>query len=604
TELRFVRMNERLAEINGVPALEHIGRTVREVLPQLSAELEPLYQQVIQSGLPILNYEISGMTRAQPGIERIWLANYYPLKGADEQVLGVNVVVQEITERKFAEQKIQEQAALLEVATDAIFVRDLEHQILFWNKSAERLYGWQKAEILGKKATETFCLGLLTQIDNAIATIVEFGSWQGELHQVTKEGKNIVTSSRWTLVRDEAGQPKSILVANTDITEKKQLEAQFLRAQRLENLGILAGGITHDLNNILQPILTAAQLLKLKFPDADECYKQILLTLETNARRGADLVKQILSFARGTEGKQAIVQVRHLLKDVEQLAKQTFPKSIEIKTDIPSDLWTVCANVTQLHQVLTNLVVNARDAMPDGGTLSLCAVNLRVDEIYASTIDEAKVGDYVVVTVADTGCGIPPEIIDRIFDLFFTTKELNQGTGLGLSTVLGIMKNHGGFVQVESKVGKGSQFRVYLPAGTCNAERHSLQLELISGRGELILIVDDEAAVQQITQTSLEAYNYRTLIASDGIEAIALFVQHKQEISAVLMDMTMPLLDGLNAIRTLQRMAPQVKIIATSGLASNSQLAEAAGINVQAFLSKPYTLKELLDTLNRILTAP
>lgn len=521
-----------------------------------------------------------------------------------KRVVRVLGAVEDISDRKQAEQKIQEQAALLDVATDAIFVRDLEHHILFWNQGAESLYGWSAIDAIGEKATQMFSEEVATQVEAVLNTAIEQGEWQGELQHITKDGKQLIVQSRWTLVRDDAEQPKFILCVNTDITEKKQLEAQFLRAQRLENLGILASGIAHDLNNILQPILTTAQLLRLKLPDADERDRQILLTLETSAKRGADVVKQILTFARGAEGKRAIVQVRHLLKDIEQLAKQTFPKSIEIRTDVPPDLWTVSADVTQLHQVLMNLAVNARDAMPDGGTLSLAAVNLRVDETYARMNVEAKIGDYVVVTVADTGCGIPLEIIDRIFDPFFTTKELGKGTGLGLSTVLGIVKNHGGFVQVESQVGKGTQFRVYLPTGVCNTARQSPQLEMLAGQGELILIVDDEVAVQQITQTSLETYNYRTLIASDGIEAIATYADRKQQIDLVLMDMMMPSMDGLTAIRTLQRMNPQVKIIATSGLASNDRLAKAAGIDVQAFLSKPYTLKELLDTLHRILGAP
>jgi len=522
----------------------------------------------------------------------------------EKRVVRVLGAVEDISDRKQAQQKIQEQAALINLASDAIFVRDLEHHILFWNKGAESLYGWSAMEALGEKATQLFSEEVVAQVEVALNTAIEQGEWQGELQHVTKEGKHLIVQSRWTLVRDETGQPKSILAVNTDITEKKQLEAQFLRAQRLENLGTLASGIAHDLNNILQPILTTAQLLKLKFPEADEWYQQILLTLETSAKRGADLVKQILTFARGAEGKRAIVQVRHLLKDIEQLAKQTFPKSIEIKTEFAPDLWTVCANAIQLHQVLMNLVVNARDAMPDGGTLSLAATNMRVDEAYARMNLEAKVGDYVVVTVADTGVGIAPEILDRIFDPFFTTKELGKGTGLGLSTVLGIIKNHGGFVRVESQVGKGTQFRVYLPAVGNRKQQQLRELEPLAGQGELIAIVDDEVAVQQITQTSLEAYNYKTLVASNGIEAIALYAQHKQQIDVMLMDIMMPSMDGLTAIRTLQRMNPQVKIIATSGLASNSEPIETAGINVRAFLSKPYTLKELLNTLHRILNAP
>lgn len=522
----------------------------------------------------------------------------------EKRVVRILGAAEDISDCKQAQQKVQEQAALLNLASDAIFVRDLEHHILFWNQSAECLYGWSALEALGEKATDLFSEEVVAQVEAALNTAIEQGEWQGELQHVTKEGKHLIVQSRWTLVRDEAGHPKSILAVNTDITQKKQLEQQFLRLQRLENLGTLASGIAHDLNNIIQPILITAQLLKLKFSNTDERDRQLLAMLETSAKRGADLVKQILTFARGAEGKRSILPVSYLLRDIEQLIKQTFPKSIEIKTDIPPDLWTACVDATQLHQVLMNLCVNARDAMPDGGTLSLSATNLCVDETYTKMNIEAKVGSYIVVTVADTGCGIPPEIIDRIFDPFFTTKELGQGTGLGLLTVLGIIKNHGGFVQVESQVGLGTQFRVYLPTGVCNVEPQSPQLELLAGQGELILIVDDEVAVQKIIQTSLEQYNYRTLIASNGIEAIALYAQHKQEIGVVLIDMMMPSMDGLTAIRALQRMNPSVKIIATSGLASNRQLVEAAGISVRAFLSKPYTLKELLDILSHILGTP
>lgn len=452
----------------------------------LSAQSTPL---ISRSGKPIGMVSTHWRDRHRPSDRELRFLDLLARQAADS------------IERQQAEQKIREQAELLDVATDAILVRDLESCILYWNRGAERLYGWLAAEVMGRDCGEFLYQQFSPQIEAAFRTVVEQGEWQGELNQMAKSGQEIVVQSRWTLMRDGAGQPKSILAVDTDITEKKQLQTQFYRAQRLESLGTLASGIAHDLNNILQPILTTAQLLKLKFPDADERDRQILLMLETSAKRGADVVKQILSFARGATGERANVQVRHLLKDIEQLAKQTFPKLIEVRTDIPANLWMVCADATQLHQVLMNLVVNARDAMPDGGTLTLAAANLRVNETYAKINLEAKLGDYVVVTVADTGCGIPPEILDRIFDPFFTTKELGQGTGLGLSTVLGIVKNHGGFVQVESQVGKGTQFRVYLPTGASDVDRQSPQLEMLAGQGELILIVDDEVTVQQITQT-------------------------------------------------------------------------------------------------------
>ena len=511
--------------------------------------------------------------------------------------------VLDISEGKQAEQKIHEQAALLDISTDAILVRELGNQIRFWNKGAEHLYGWKALEAIGKNADELlYRPETLSQLQNNHKSLVECGSWQGELHQVTKEGKEIIVASRWTLVRDEDGQPKSILTVNTDITEKKQLEAQFLRAQRMESLGTLASGIAHDLNNALTPILMTVQLLGTKLPD--EQSQQWLSILKTNVKRAADLVKQVLSFSRGLEGKRTTLEVKPLISEIEQIVKQTFSRAIAIRTDIPTqNLWTISGDATQLHQVLMNLCVNARDAMPEGGILQISASNLWIDENYARMNIEAKVGPYVAITVSDTGVGINSEILDRIFEPFFTTKELGKGTGLGLSTVMAIIKSHGGFVDVYSEVGKGTRFKVYLPV-TQTRERDcppADHQELPTGHGELILVVDDEDSIREITKTALETYGYKVLIASDGIEAIALYTQRKEEISVVLIDMMMPSMDGPSTIRVLQKIDPQVKVIGVSGLVSNDKMIEILGNSVKTFLPKPYTSNELLKNLQVVL---
>ncbi|WP_250123664.1 response regulator [Chroococcidiopsis sp. CCMEE 29] len=524
---------------------------------------------------------------------------------------------QEIQQRQRSEQKIREQAALLDIATDAILVRDLDNQILFWNKGAERLYGWKAEEAIGKNAeellnqaseqerrgnAENYHLPHPSVTGSPGQSLHACGSWQGELHQVTKQGKDITIASRWTLVRDEDGKPKSILTVNTDITEKKQLEAQFLRFQRMESIGTLASGIAHDLNNALAPIMMSVQLLKQKLQDRQS--QQILTTLENNTKRSADLVKQVLSFARGIEGKHTTLQVERLIWEIEQIAKQTFFRTIEIRTNIPKqDLWTICGDATQLHQVLINLCVNARDAMPEGGILEISVSNEWIDRNYARMNMDAKVGPYVVITVSDTGTGIPNEIIDRIFEPFFTTKELGKGTGLGLSTVMAIIKSHGGFVNVDSEVGR-TQFKVYLPTAqkiikdSIPVDRH----ELLTGHGELILVVDDEESIRQMTKTSLETYGYNVLTAPDGIEAVAIYAQHKSKISLVLVDMMMPIMDGVTTIRTLQKMNPQVKVIAISGFASNFQMADM-NTSVKNFLPKPYTSDELLKNLQAVLSS-
>ncbi len=440
------------------------------------------------------------------------------------------------------------------------------------------------------------------EVAAALLTVISKGKWEGELTKITKASKEILVSSRWSLVCDEQGKPKSILTVDTDITEKKRLEAQLFRAQRLESIGTLASGIAHDLNNILTPILAGAQLLPLKFPDADERTQHLLEILEINAKRGADLVKQVLSFARGVEGKRINLQIRHLIAEISKVLKETLPKSIQVSTDIPQNLWMVSGDSTQIHQVLMNLCVNARDAMPNGGTLSISAKNLFIDENYARMNLEAKVGPYITITVSDSGVGIPEENWDRIFEPFFTTKEVGQGTGLGLSTVLGIIKSHGGFINVHSEMNVGTRFEVYLPAVE-GIETHSVdEQKVMNAQGEMILIVDDEPAIQEITKTSLETHNYKAIVASDGIEAIAVYAKHMDQVSVVLMDLMLPSLDGVTAIRTLKKINPDVKIIATSGLISRNKLEAVANSGVTTFLPKPYTINELLLTLQKVMS--
>ncbi|MGB8699597.1 MAG: PAS domain-containing protein, partial [Thermosynechococcaceae cyanobacterium] len=508
----------------------------------------------------------------------------------------------DISDRKQAEIIILEQAALLNIATDAILVRNLDQQVLFWNKSAERLYGWTAAEVLHRNINELFQTAPATELTQAIATVVEKGEWQGELVKKKKDGTEIIVASRWTLVRDEQGQPKSILTVDTDITDKKSLEKQFLRAQRMESLGTLAGGIAHDLNNILTPILAAAQLLPLTLPNLDERNQHIVQMLVDSSKRGSDLVQQILSFARGMDGQRTVLQVGHLLAEVVNIARQTFPKNIEIERAISTrDLWTVYADATQLHQVFMNLCVNARDAMPHGGTLSITAENLLADEHYVRMNLDAHVGPYVIITVSDTGLGMSPEVIERIFDPFFTTKGEGKGTGLGLSTVIGIIKSHGGFINVYSEVGTGSHFKVYLPAAESEVSPPSVAPSSnLMGDGELILTVDDEASIREITKISLEAFNYKVITAKDGIEALALFAKQYQDIRFVMLDLMMPSLDSATIIRSLQRIDPQVQIITMSGLASNESLAYNTSRNVKAFLAKPFTAQDLLQTLHNL----
>jgi len=392
--------------------------------------------------------------------------------------------------------------------------------------------------------------------------------------------------------------PYAVVTSFADVTHKKQLEAQFLRAQRMESIGTLASGIAHDLNNVLTPILMAVELLQRKLPD--EKSQRLLSTLNVNARRGADLIKQVLSFARGLEGKRTTLQMKHLILEITKLIEETFPKNIRVKTEIAPELWPLRGDATQLHQVLVNLCVNARDAMPQGGQLRLKAINLVADQDFVHQHLEAKIGPYVVVTVVDTGHGIAQGILDRIFEPFFTTKGPGQGTGLGLSTVTGIVKSHGGFIQVESEEGQGTQFHIYLPATPTSELQKPEAAPALKGQGELVLVVDDEAPMREVTTAALEANGYRVITAKDGIEAVTLYLRDQATIDLVLIDMMMPSMDGPMTIRMLQDINPQVRLVAMSGLAASNKAATLKQPDTSV-LAKPFTTGELLEVLHQAL---
>jgi PAS domain S-box-containing protein len=389
-------------------------------------------------------------------------ARAYIIRDDQGRALRVIGATMDITKRKQADERIREQAALLDRAQEAISLNDMSQQILYWNKGAERLYGWTPVEALGKNANDLLFQGDLAGPHEALRNLIRKGEWQGELNQVTKTGRKLVIESRWTLLRDAQDEPKSILVMNTDITERKRIEAEYLRTQRVETIGALAGGIAHDLNNALAPVLMGINLLR-KEPLSPEAGRMLEL-MDKSALRGSEMVKQILSFSRGIGGQLASVSVRSLIEEMVRLAEKTFPRTIKIVTVLPDRLPQVRGNATQLHQVLLNLCVNARDAMPGGGTLTIEAAGVELDGKNLPAGSGLNPGRYVILKVSDTGHGIAPELLGKIFEPFFSTKELNRGTGLGLSTAMGIVKTHGGFLDVSSDVGTGSTFKICLPA--------------------------------------------------------------------------------------------------------------------------------------------
>ncbi len=384
-----------------------------------------------------------------------------------------------------------------------------------------------------------------------------------------------------------------------DLTERKQLQAQLLRTQRLESLGTLAGGVAHDLNNILAPILMAAEVLSLnRSRPSDE---KMLATIKDSAQRGAAVVKQLLTFARGADGKKVTLQVGTFASEMVRIARETFPKSIVIKSSTAEGLWPIQADPTHLHQVLLNLFVNARDAMPEGGVLSLNVQNMRFSEADPAVPHNAKAGPYLLLEVSDSGTGIPPEIIDRIWDPFFTTKEVGHGTGLGLSTIMGIVKAHDGFVSVSSEPGIGATFKVFLPAspGAQTEADTFLLSEIPRGNGEWILVADDEETIRDVTRETLTHHGYQVETAANGTDALVAFIQAEGKFKLVLTDIMMPLMDGLALARAVRRIEPEVKILCSSGLEKDGRAAELRRMGVTQILPKPYPRETLLRAVHR-----
>lgn len=510
-------------------------------------------------------------------------------------------VLFDITERERAEAQRRLQASMIDLAHDAIVLRDLANRVELWNRGAENLYGWTTEEVQGRRL-EDFLYPDPKPLLIAKQSVLRNGHWMGELKHLCKDGRTVTVRSRWTLLERDAGKPRSILAINTDITEQKALEAQFMRAQRLESIGTLASGVAHDLNNILSPILMSVPLLRT--PLSDERREKLLSLVEQSAERGAAVVKQVLTFARGADGEKVLVHPAFLVKEITQIAEGTFPNNITVRSQYPDDLWQLSGDATELHQVLLNLCVNARDAMPEGGSLSIEAENFEVDAHYASMTPGAHAGPHVLLTVSDTGTGIPPLVIEKIFDPFFTTKQEGKGTGLGLSTALGIVKNYGGVLNVDS-TSKGTTFRVLLPAaaGAHQASAAADLGDLPRGQGETILVVDDEPVIREVAQALLAQSGYTVLTADDGPAALAIFARHHAEIRLVMTDLAMPLMNGMTLARALRKMDASTKIILSTGRDEDRHPAEAKSIGIGALLAKPYSQEKLLCTLDRLLHA-
>jgi two-component system, cell cycle sensor histidine kinase and response regulator CckA len=594
-EWRFAYLNPRAEQLLRRSADELLGQVVWEAFPEtVDSPLHDAYHRAAAGGGP---QALDSMW--YPPLETWFEVNAYPSSQ------GVAVYFRDVTEEHAGRQRLIEQAALLDESQDAILVRDLDGTVSYWNVGAERLYGWTASEAMGRRYADLVATGDPSAVEEATRAVLTAGVWSGELRNHTRSGTEVVVEARWSVLSDDRGAPRSILVTDTDVTDRRRIDQQLLRTQRMESLGTLAGGIAHDLNNVLAPILLALELLAVGEDDPRKL--ELLRTVGSSTQRGAEMVQQVLSFARGVSGDEVPLDVGVLIDDVLGIVRETFPRTVRIERRVEDPIASVVGDATQLHQVLMNLLVNARDALPGGGTVRVRASTVELDEQYAAVTPEVRAGTYVAIDVEDDGHGMRPEVVDRVFEPFFTTKSHGDGTGLGLSTSLAIVRGHGGHLRVYSEPGRGTTFRVHLPA-TLGVAADAIPPadaaaadDLPRGDGERLLLVDDEAAVRDITRQTLEAFGYEVVAAQDGAEAVARFARDPDGFDLVITDVMMPIMDGPATVHALRSIRSSIPVIATSGLNANGNDGKAAAVGAEHFLGKPFTAARLLELVRAVL---
>ena len=640
---RVTRLNPVAEKLTGWTQAEALGRPVDEVFSIINEETRR--PAVIPVAAVLATGEIQGLANhtvviARNGVERPIADSAAPIRDKEGKVLGVVLVFRDVSEEKKTEQALraseqklqqfndelaqlvedrsvalQESERLARAALDALTAHVAildERGVIMATNQGWQDFANQNGLSLKEAGKGTNYLGACARAAGQSASAAKMA---GGIRDVIAGRKNEFTleydchsptEKRWFLCRVTrfAGDGAvRVVVAHENITQMRLLERQQIRSQRMESLGTLASGMAHDFNNALSPIMVGMQMLKEKYPGESE----IMDMFYVSTKRGADMVRQLLAFARGAEGERNPVQLERLVHEMENIISGSFPKNIRLTVECDPQLPSVLGDTTQLHQVILNLCVNARDAMPDGGTLTLEARGMTVDAVLAGGVPEARPGKYVALRVRDTGTGIPPDVLDRIFDPFFTTKALGKGTGLGLSTVTGIVKGHSGFMKVYSQPGQGSTFTVFLPANDtiadAGAKVDGVAGEAFTGSGETILVVDDEPAIRQIMAAVLQRLNLKVVTAADGRDGLARLAGQRDELRAVITDLHMPNMGGLEFVRQLRRMLPDVPVALTSGRLEKNEEDEFQALNVTVCLNKPFAEGELAAVLQKLLNA-
>ncbi|MCC5844730.1 MAG: response regulator [Verrucomicrobia bacterium] len=520
----------------------------------------------------------------------------YILKPFEEREL--RIILEMAVYKQKVEHELRLKSNALSAAANAVVITDKTGLIEWANRSFTLNSGYSAEEAFGKRPGELLKSGKHPPefYQEMWETITRGEVWDGEITNKRKDGTLYQERMTITPIFAASGAITHYIAIKQDITQEKALETMYLRAQRLESIGTLAGGIAHDLNNILAPILMSGDLLLNETLTPDQ--RKMVELIHESAKRGADVVRQVLAFARGEDGNRTEIQLRHLIVERCNVSRQTFPKNIQVEEQVPRDLWPVQADPTQIHQVLMNLMINARDAMPKGGTLTVTACNRIIDKENRYLSNELKPGPCVELTISDTGTGIPPDIIERIFDPFFTTKAPGKGSGLGLSSAMGILRGHKGALRVNSTPGEGSTFKLFLPADA-RKNQSPVQPELPhlpAGNQEPVLVVDDEDSIRWMIRNTLQSLGYRVELARNGQEALEKIQDRKTDpYRLLLLDLMMPVMNGPELVSRLKPDFPELPVLIMSGMLPENGLEQYPGLSHLPFLQKPFSIETLAN---------
>lgn len=608
-DLRYLFANSRWIKDFRLKDRNLTGRHHYEVFPEIPEKWKEVHRRCLAGAVEIGDEE--SFQRADGSVEWIhW--EIRPWKTDNGEIGGIIIISELLThrrherqERSQAEAALRLQSAALEAAGTSILMTDRNGRIEWVNPAFVALTGWSADEAIGRTPGDLLNSGRHDEsfYRNLWQTIAAGRVWRGEIVNRRKDGELRTIEMSITPLRDDTGEINHFVAIHVDVTDRKQLEAQNRQSQRIEAIGTLAGGVAHDLNNILTPVLMMSDMLVGKLTDEREL--EMVRMIRDGARRGGDIVRQLLAFSRGSPGERVPIQARHILKEMLNVMRETFPREIDLRLQAPNDLWTIVVEPTQLSQIILNLCVNARDAMPDGGHLALAASNVTLRETDPIRPSDSAPGAYVLIEVRDSGIGIAPLIKPRIFDPFFTTKPEGKGSGLGLSTVVGIVRGYGGFLSVESEVGLGTVFRVYIPAHAdlAAAPIADEPATRASGNGRLVLMVDDERDVREATRRALEKHGFRVLAAVNGADALGIYSRHAGSVAAVLTDVMMPGMNGVSLIRELRSRGCTVPVVVTSGVGDLDKGEELNALGVKEILMKPTSVATLIDAVERSLKA-